>query len=250
MTDPIVVDLSHHNPTPDWAMLKAGGIVGVIHKATEGTGYTDPTLFKRMSAAKAAGLLTATYHFMRPGKLAQQIDFYLKTIDPVPGERVVLDHEDAGVSVNDLAYAVAHLIEQRPDLQVTIYSGHLIKEQLGQGYNGMLAGQTSLWIAQYTTAAAPSWPKGTWPAWSLWQYTDHATVPGISAGVDGNRWNGSEDALIKWLSPAGTPAPAPTPEPTPEPTPDPGHYVKIDIEVGPGVEVFVNVNEDHWGPLE
>jgi GH25 family lysozyme M1 (1,4-beta-N-acetylmuramidase) len=38
MPNPVVVDISHWNPTPDWAKLKADGTVGVIHKATEGTG--------------------------------------------------------------------------------------------------------------------------------------------------------------------------------------------------------------------
>lgn len=230
MTDPSVVDLSHHNPTPDWDTLKAGGVIGVVHKATEGTSYVDPTLFSRAREAEAAGLLWATYHFLRPGALNEQIDFYLATIDPVAGERVVLDHEDAGVSVDELAACVEYLLSLRPDLQVTIYSGQLIKQQLGSGYNGMLAGQTSLWIAQYTTAAAPSWPTGTWPAWSLWQYSDHVTVPGISAGVDGNRWNGDEASLRAWLSPAGQ-QPAPV-----------AQVVSIGIETPPGVGVSITIN--------
>ena len=32
----VVVDLSHHNETVDFAKMKAAGIVGVIHKATQG----------------------------------------------------------------------------------------------------------------------------------------------------------------------------------------------------------------------
>ena len=86
----------------------------------------------------------------------------------------------------NLCDAVGNLLQMRPDLQVTIYSGHLIKEQLGSTKNDYLAENTSLWIAQYTTAAAPSWPTATWPLWSLWQYTDKATVDGITKPVDGN----------------------------------------------------------------
>jgi lysozyme len=211
MPDPIVVDLSHWNPTPDWNRLKAGGLVGVIHKATENVSYVDPMLFERAKAAMAAGLCWSTYHFLRPGSMQKQMAHYLNTINPVPGERVCLDHEDPGVSLDDLVEAVNLLVADPRKLQVTIYSGHVIKEQLGNDYVGVLASKTSLWIAQY--ASAPSWPKKTWPQWSLWQYTDKAQVDGISKPVDGNRWNGSEEGLRKWFGPATEIAPAPSPEP-------------------------------------
>lgn len=199
MTSP-VIDLSHHNPTPDWAKIKAAGVLGVIHKATEGTGYADPDRKPRLAAAYRAGLLIATYHFMRPGALSAQMDFYLKTIDAAQGERVVLDHEDAGVSLSDLKAAIAYLWAKRPDLQITIYSGNLIKEQLGGSHDELLA-RTSLWVAQYNNSG-PSWPTATWPSWSLWQWTDHETVAGIAAPVDGNKWNGTADSLKRWFGPA------------------------------------------------
>jgi lysozyme len=236
MPNPIVIDLSHHNPTPNWATLKANGTVGVIHKATEGNGYVDDQLFSRARAALAAGLAWSTYHFLRPGNMQTQIDHYLGTVDPLPGERVCLDHEDAGVSLEDIEDAVAYLMDRRPDLEVAIYSGHLIKEQMGDRNSATLA-KTSLWIAQYTTAAAPSWPKGTWPQWSLWQYTDKASVSGISQPVDGNRWNGDEASLVKWFGSAEEAAP---PEPTPVPEPQ---YEPLTISMPAGQKLIVNGRE-------
>ena len=43
MADPVnvVVDLSHHNERVDFGKLKAAGIVGVIHKATQGLTFVD-----------------------------------------------------------------------------------------------------------------------------------------------------------------------------------------------------------------
>jgi GH25 family lysozyme M1 (1,4-beta-N-acetylmuramidase) len=236
MNDPCVIDLSHHNPTPDWAKLVSIGVVGVIHKATEGTTYKDPTLYERARAAMDSGLLWSTYHFMRPGSMTEQMDWYLEVVDPVQGERVCLDHEDDGVSLDELEAAVNYLLLTRPDLQVTIYSGHLIEEQLGSTRNDYLADNTSLWTAQYTTASAPSWPTGTWPEWSLWQYSQTVTVPGISQKVDGNRWNGDEDALRLWFGPASAIEPAP-----PEPAPG---YETVDIAIvtTPGVSVSVTLN--------
>lgn len=237
MTNPIVVDLSHWNPTPNWGQLKAGGTVGVIHKATEGTSYVDNTLFARAKAAMAEGLCWSTYHFMRPGSIEAQMDWYLGTIKPKLGERVVLDHEDAGVSFSDLKKAVLRILQTRPDLQVTIYSGHLIKEQLGNAKDQFLADSTSLWIAQYTTASAPTWPSATWPSWSLWQYTDKATANGVSAPVDGNKWNGTQEALIQWFGPAENVPPQPEPEPVPEPPP------VVALTVPPGVIIEINGQE-------
>src|SRR5262245_34602417 len=86
MTSP-VIDISHHNPTPDWAKLKSGGVVGVIHKATEGSSYVDDMLFTRARAAMDADLCWSTYHFLRPGDMEDQMEHYLGTIDPRQGER-------------------------------------------------------------------------------------------------------------------------------------------------------------------
>jgi lysozyme len=195
-----VIDLSHHNPDPDWAAVKAAGVLGVIHKATEGAGYADPDRRPRLAAAYRAGLLIATYHFMRPGDMAAQVAFYLKTIDAAKGERVILDYEDPKIPVSDLRDAVQAIWDARPDLQITVYSGNLIKEQLGNASDPLLA-KTSLWIAQYNNSG-PRWPTQVWPNWSLWQWTDSETVPGISRPVDGNKWNGTADSLARWLAPA------------------------------------------------
>lgn len=239
MAAPVVIDLSHHNPTPNWATLVTNGVVGIIHKATEGYSYKDPTLYDRARAAMDAGLLWSTYHFMRPGSsMGDQMDWYLEVVDPVEGERLCLDHEDPGVSLADLEDAVGYLKGLRPDIQIAIYSGHVIKEQLGSDKSVVLADNTSLWIAQYTSAASPSWPKGTWPQWSLWQYTDKAKVNGISQPVDGNKFNGTIEQLKAWFGPAEA---EPIP---PEPTPPPVAVETLDVALtsSPGVRVSISLN--------
>ena len=55
-------------------------------------------------------------------------------------------------------------------LQVTVYSGHLLKEQLNGTKNELLAEHTDLWLAQYT-AGTPTWSQGTYPKWTMWQYS-------------------------------------------------------------------------------
>jgi GH25 family lysozyme M1 (1,4-beta-N-acetylmuramidase) len=204
-----VLDLSHHNPNPNWAQVRAAGVVGIIHKATEGSSYVDPTLFDRARAAMDAGLKWSTYHFLRPGSMQAQMQHYLGTVNPKPGERVCLDHEDTGVSLGQLEEAVQLLQADSRNLQVSVYSGHVIKQQLGDNHSAILA-RTSLWIAHYTSPS-PTWPDGTWPMWSLWQWTDKEVIPGIDAPVDGDRWSGSQQELVAWFGPADS-VPVPAPE--------------------------------------
>ena len=197
-----VIDLSHHNPEPDFVRLKSAGLVGVILKATEGTGYVDPTFAPRRERAKALDLAVVGYHFLRHGQAAQQMANFLDVLHPVKGERVVIDYEHEQCTLGDLVDAVQALVRQPLNLQITVYGGGKLKSDLGNSREQTLADFTSLWIAQYTSADSPSWPKATWPVWSLWQWTDKASVPGISAGVDSNRFNGSDEACRRFLSPA------------------------------------------------
>lgn len=239
----MVVDLSHYQAEPDFSAVLAGGVVGLIFKATQGTSYVDDTYKDREKKAIAAGLKTSTYHFFETGNVEKQMDHYLATVQPPTGARVCIDHEpnSNGVSPSrsELEQAVSYLFTKRPDLQVTIYSGHLIKDQLGSARSDILA-KTSLWLAQYTTGT-PSWPKGTWPTWSLWQFTDSAKVAGFKAPVDGNTFNGSAENLRKWFGPASTVDPAPSPSPAPA-----EGVVDIDLVVSApvGVKVVVSINGD------
>ena len=58
-----IIDLSSNNPHPiDFNAVKASGVTGVIVKATEGTGYTNPFYAQDMAGARAAGLDVAAYH--------------------------------------------------------------------------------------------------------------------------------------------------------------------------------------------
>jgi len=84
----VVVDLSHHNQTVDLKKAKQDGILGVIHKATEGTNYTDPTYQERRKLAMEAGLMWGAYHFGSGGDGNAQAEYFLKAVDPGPGGTV------------------------------------------------------------------------------------------------------------------------------------------------------------------
>jgi len=206
------IDISHHQDFPDFAKVKAAGVIAMIHKATEGSSYVDKNRTTNINNATKAGIKCCTYHWLSPDSSAQsQMEFYLKTVDPVPGERMVIDYEENGCTLSQLKDAVRVLLDDPRELQVTIYSGHLLKEQLN-GRDAFLADNTDLWLAQYTSGT-PTWSTATYPQWALWQYSESGTVDGITGSlVDLDRCNGSDAELLQWISPAGK-QPMPNPEP-------------------------------------
>ncbi len=188
---PRVVDLSHHNTISD--SLKPAyefGIRGVVHKATEGTGYKDKTYNARRFLAKEAGMLWGAYHFVRPGNVKKQVDVFLDYAKPDDETLLALDHEDKGFSPEQAKEFLA-LLKQRTGRAPVIYTGHVIKEQL-DGRIDRTLGTYRLWHAQYGTRYTinASW-KDVW----LWQYTESGKVPGIGGNVDVNSYAGTPEQL-------------------------------------------------------
>jgi len=52
----VVIDLSHFNTVTSFSDIKSAGVVGIIHKATQATNWSDPTYADRKQQATAAGL--------------------------------------------------------------------------------------------------------------------------------------------------------------------------------------------------
>jgi lysozyme len=232
---PVCIDVSHHQGVIDWEAVRASGVLGAIHKATEGSTYIDPMRAENCAAAMQAGLAISTYFWLKPGDGKEQAEFYLSVIQPVQGERVVIDYEEDGCSLTTLRDAVQALLDYDADLRITVYSGHLLKETLGDDQDEFLAANTDLWLAQYTSnEASISWPSSTYEQWSLWQYSESGQIDGIDdAYVDLDNYNGDAAAFLDWISPAGV---------APSPPLPPGEVVDIAVTAPDGIEVTVTVN--------
>src|SRR5215831_19491199 len=130
---PMVVDLSHWDPASDYGKVKSAGIVGVIYKATEGSGYTDSTYVSQQQAAKKAGLKWGAYHFADASDVNKQISNFMRFACPDPDELFCLDWEDNGgntMSLDNVKKWVA-AVEGQLDRasQCVIYGGNTIKER-------------------------------------------------------------------------------------------------------------------------
>lgn len=177
MTLNAVIDLSHFNSVSDFNLVKSDGIVGIIHKATQGTNITDPKYVLHRNAALAAGLWWGAYHFAVGGDGAAQAEYFLSVVKPGPTDLLVLDFEQntTGHSMT-LAEAEAFVthIQQATGRWPGFYSGSYIKQLLGNNKNETLA-NCWFWLSEYgSTAKVPA----NWPTWTMWQYTDGTVGPG------------------------------------------------------------------------
>jgi len=199
-----VVDLSHHNGEVDLEAARGDGILGVIHKATQGIAFADPLYDLHRSKARAAGLLWGAYHFGTGGDGMAQAVHFLETAQCVGQDLLALDleHDLQGPSMNLVeARAFVTYLHRTTGHWPGLYGGHYLKELLGADPDPVL-GQCWLWLAQY--GPRPVIPPA-WRTWTLWQYTDGALGPephqvrGIGR-CDRNQFHGDAGELRNFWS--------------------------------------------------
>ncbi|WP_341822339.1 glycoside hydrolase family 25 protein [Wolbachia endosymbiont (group A) of Clivina fossor] len=90
-----IIDISHWNESVDFKLVKEDGIVGIIHKATQGVKYIDHEYAKRRKAAEEEGILWGAYHFGVGEKSGRdQAEHFLETIGDSSGVLLALDIEE------------------------------------------------------------------------------------------------------------------------------------------------------------
>jgi lysozyme len=195
----VVVDLSHHNANVDFAIARNSGLVGVIHKATQGMKFVDPLYIPNHDQATGLGLLWGAYHFGTGADGVEQAEFFIDTVQPDDSTLLVLDFEanpqGPSMTLEEARAFVTHVNEVTGTFP-GLYAGHYLKELLGTADDPVLA-NCWLWLSQY--GPTPVVPHN-WSDWTMWQYTDGAAGPkphditGIGR-CDRDTFNGSVDEL-------------------------------------------------------
>jgi hypothetical protein len=185
----VIIDVSSNNAHPiDYKAVVAGGVIGVIVKATEGTGYTNPFYAQDVAGFQAAGVPVLAYHFASFGDVAAEAAHFKSVAGPLAK---VLDSEtntDAGWQNRFL------------DL---IGPGTV----MNYGSKSSLPRTSSLlWVAIY--GGNPG------PGYNCWQFTDSQWIAGHP--YDASLWTDTPanfDALFQVWPP--TPPLPPPPPPSP-----------------------------------
>lgn len=198
----IVVDLSHHNHKPDFKRAKQSGMYGIVHKATQGTQYIDPTFSTRRGFIEDSGLKLGAYHFLSSSQPVQQAEHFLDTASQVP--LLVVDWETSNgrlPSVPVLSEFIRFIHSQGRSVGLYLGQADLIEhfEEFDEAIN-----QCWLWVARY--GKMPEIPLGRWPTWTMWQWTDgmHNNPQPVSGFgyCDRNRFNGNFAGLERlWSTP-------------------------------------------------
>jgi GH25 family lysozyme M1 (1,4-beta-N-acetylmuramidase) len=201
-----VIDLSSWSVIHDMAQLVASGVAGVVHKVSEGTTFADPMYGARRITAAQSKLLWGGYHFLRPGSILQQAQFFAGTaVAPEPTTLLAVHHDDRGVSLADLLQFL-DAAETLTHRSLVLCSGNIIKEQVAAGVTTEQAtalAKRRLWITDYS-ADTPVWPKAIWPQWWLWQHAgcdpqSPGSIGGMTGAVNCSTFGGSvEDLTTQW----------------------------------------------------
>jgi len=200
--NPVIVDLSHFDDVRDWDAVKRFGILGVINKATEGPGMIDKTYAIRRRPVLDRDMLYGAYHFLRPGDPTEQADHFLDialSVERPDDLLLALDHEDRRVSL-DNAKQWLQRVFSKAKRRAVLYSGFLIKAQLGKNHDPFLA-EHRLWLSHFSSrpVCPPNWAS----PWII-QFTGDGKGPGphqvpgisIAGGIDLNHY-GDTPARLK-----------------------------------------------------
>jgi lysozyme len=196
-------DLSHHQAGVS-VTAYAAAHDRVALKATEGTGYVDPTFTDRWRAAGAAGLARVAYHFDRAAfDGAAQCDWLLGAVARAggagPRDLLCLDSEDTATPAQASASAAAFTRRAAAaGYPGCVYTGRWFANPYGITAGVLHPSWRRLWLSDYTAshddATMPlpvGWDRGQVLAR---QFTDRATVPGVTGPCDYSR------VLIDWIN--------------------------------------------------
>ena len=201
-----VIDISHNVRVSDFNVVRKAEILAVIHKATEGGDWVDPSYSERRLQAESAGLLWGAYHFgTRQYSGTRQAQNFLAVTRPTSRTVLALDFEVNDPNPNNtmtLAHAeeFVHVIQRSTGRLPLVYTharfangersgrrGIRLKEPVGP--NSILA-RCDLWLADHREDS-PEVPYA-WSnrGWKLWQYiadeTDaNAAYGSVSRAVPG-----------------------------------------------------------------
>ena len=190
----IGIDISYWQQQFDFTKVAASEISFAYIKATEGKTRLEPMAKLQASKAQSSGIPIGYYHFahIEADKAQEEANFFAQRLSVLPSSNLipVLDIETnkANMKPDAVTQWITQFIQTMEQLgheRVMIYSyAAFLNTSLTKGHS---LGGNPLWLAQYRTDDKPAALPSGWADWTIWQYTQTGTVPGINGNVDMNR---------------------------------------------------------------
>lgn len=179
------IDVSSYQSTFD-----TDGISFVIIKATEGRSYVNPRLTAQTKRARDGGCVVGFYHFLWPGNITAQAEYFVSKAPEKSGDLLAVDWEWTGdrtrASNAEKDRFIREVKRLRPNHRTMLYTNR----DFWLNYDTTSYAGDALWIADYVTAGKPRIKA----KWRIHQYT--------STPLDKNVADfASEAALRDWAKP-------------------------------------------------
>jgi len=198
------IDVSQWQGTIDWQQVRPH-VDFVFLKATEGTGFVDPSFQRNRAECNRLGIPWGPYHFAQIGSdPSSQAAHLWRTAgaSPLPP---VLDLEPTSVPARDAcadwALTFQSTLERACGRIPMLYTGAYVAFTRRPAFT-----RYPLWLAAYTPQPIDCPP---WPTWSVWQWGSTGRIPGISGNVDMNQ--GKDDWLAAALGGSASTSSIPQP---------------------------------------
>lgn len=139
------LDISHHQGNnPNLAQAKAEGIMGVIAKATEGSGFVDNKFHYNLERSLNLGLEFAAYHYQRAGISAAEQVANIRRV--VPRDVPVIPDVEGNSGNTALTFDIIRLLKDNGYKVPMLYLPRWYWLQIGQPN---LANLPPLWSSRY-----------------------------------------------------------------------------------------------------
>lgn len=227
------IDISNWQRGVDvMSVVRNGGLTAVIVKATEGTGYVDPSCDGFVSTLRANGVRFGFYHFAGNGDAVSEADFF---------RRNTTGYEKAGIPVldwegnQDVAW-VNRFVERYHELTGVWPWVYANAWRFNQGTVNENCGR---WVAGYPSNGITDIDYGlnNDMPYSVnnglvcaWQFSSSVRIAGYGGNLDGDVFYGDAAAWARYADPDGSGSSAPAPDPVPS-TEDPSGST-LDLAVG------------------
>ncbi|WP_394430234.1 glycoside hydrolase family 25 protein [Streptomyces sp. SGAir0957] len=179
------IDVSSHQSS-----FSTEGVSFVFIKATEGRSYVNPRLAAQTKRARDAGCVVGFYHFLWPGNLTAQAEYFVSKAPEKAGDVLAVDWETTGNGTHASNAEKDRFIREvkrlRPDHRVVLYCNRNFWLNIDTtSYAG-----DGLWIADYVTAGKPRIQAD----WRFHQHTDNPLDKNVADFA-------SKTALREWATP-------------------------------------------------
>lgn len=158
------IDVSSHQSSFD-----PDGLDFVITKATEGRSYVNPRMSDQAKKARDAGCVVGFYHFLWPGNIKAQAEYFVSKAGERKGDLLAADwertSEGSAASNAQKDQFIREVKKLRPSHRVLLYCNRdfwLNRDTTSYAGDG-------LWIADYVSAGKPRIQA----KWRIHQYTSN-----------------------------------------------------------------------------